>query len=166
MRCWMPSPDEPELFDWWRPLLAVSSRVRAERVPWPVHVDEFAFQGRIDRGPRPAIWVYEHRANGGEVLADWDGRAYEFIRHRSGPSLGRFKEIRVRTAIWRARLPDVVEPIWYDDKKPTPRLVQRVDGSSWHDDELDEAASWQPPAPSVPGHRRHLYVVPPPRNLN
>jgi hypothetical protein len=120
MRWWQPSPEEPELFDWWRPLLAASQRARADEVPWPIHPDEFELRGHVDRGRRPAVWVYEHRANQQELLCDADGRTYELIVHRSGPSLGRFAEIDVRSAIWRARLPDVVTPVWYDEPRHHP----------------------------------------------
>jgi hypothetical protein len=152
MQWWHPSPDEPEIFDWWRPLLVVSRRARAEQIPWPVHLDEFVLGGRVERGKRPAIWVYEHRANGGEILVDWHGRTYEFIRYRSGPQLGRFKEIGLRGAIWRARLPDVVEPVWYDEP-PARREVAPL-----------EPAAWSPSEPAV--RRRHLTLVPPLPNLN
>jgi hypothetical protein len=153
MEWWCPSPDKPELFDWWRPLLTVSRRARAERILWPVHVDEFDFVGRIDRGKRPAIWVYEHRANGGEILADWSGQTYEFIRYRKGRQLGRFKEVKVRTAIWRARLPDVVEPVWYDEPPRRNREVGPLGPEPW--------------ITSPPGvRRRHLTLVPPLPNPN
>jgi hypothetical protein len=120
MRWWEPSPDEAELFDWWRPLLAASRHARDEKVYWPIHVDEFAFTGRVERRPRPAIWVYEHRRSGRELLVDAEGRTYKFVVYRSGRRLGRFAEIDVRAAIWRACLPDVVEPIWYDEPRPAP----------------------------------------------
>jgi hypothetical protein len=152
MQWWYPSPDEPELLDWWRPLMLVSGRARAERIPWPIYVEEFALGGRVERGKRPAIWVYEHRVNGGEILVDWQGRTYEFIRYRTGPQLGRFKEIRLRGAIWRARLPDVVEPVWYDE----PRRER-------HADPL-EPPPWLVSPPTV--RRGHLSLVPPLPSLN
>jgi hypothetical protein len=119
MRWWEPLPAEAELFDWWRPLLAAGRRARDEKVHWPIDVDEFAFTGRVDRLPRPAIWVYEHRRSGKELLVDAEGRTYKFVVYRSGPSLGRFAEIDIRAAIWRARLPEVVEPIWSDEPRPS-----------------------------------------------
>jgi hypothetical protein len=154
MRWWRPSPDEPELFDWWRPLLAFSRRAREERVPWPVHVGEFELCGRVERGTRPAIWIYEHRANRGELLVDWHGRAYDFIRYRTGRQLGRFREIGVRRAVWRAALPDVVEPVWYEDEHRPRRAAEPI-----------EPPAWVSAAPA-PLRRRHLYVVPQPTNLN
>ncbi len=154
MRWWRPSPDEPELLDWWRPLLAASRRVREERIHWPVHVDEFEFCGRVERGARPAIWVYEHRENRGEMLVDWQGRTYEFIHYRTGRQLGRFNEIEVRSAVWRARLPDVVEPVDYDEPRRVRDPVEPIQPPPW-------VAS-----PAGPPRRRHLYLVPAPTNLN
>ena len=148
MELWQPSPDEPELFDWWRPLLVVGRRAREARIYWPIHIDEFEFKGRVDRGSRPAVWVYEHRKTGREMLVDWHGQTYEFIRYRRGRQLGRFNEIGIRSAVWRARLPDVVEPVSYDDE-PT---------------EAEPAVL--PCAPPASVRRGHLTLVPPPPNLN
>jgi hypothetical protein len=164
MRLWQPSPDQPELFDWWRPLLVVGRLAREDRVPWAIHVEEFAFKGRIERDSRPAIWVYEHKVSGRELLADWKGGTYEFIRYRRGRQLGRFKEISVRIAVWRAGLPDVVEPVAYDHSdvdgdgdEPMPRAAG-VAGDSDH-----PALAGSPRAV----RRRHLSLVPPPPdNLN
>jgi hypothetical protein len=155
MRWWEPIPEEPELFDWWRPLLQASQRARWEEVQWPIHVEEFNLAGRVERGRRQAvIWVYTHRVNRGEILVDSGGQTYEFIRYRSGPQLGRFKDVDVRSAIWRARLPDVVKPIWYD--APSPRLVEDAAGHWWSTD--------QPHPPSAEDVRegRHLRLVSPP----
>jgi len=105
MQLWQPAPDEPERLDWWRPLLAVKRRAQAERVPSPVEAEEFVFRGRVDRGPRPAVWIYEHRRSGREMLADGRGRTYEFVQYRTGAQLGRFNEIGVWRALLRARVP-------------------------------------------------------------
>jgi hypothetical protein len=135
MRWWQPAPGQPERLDWWRPLHAVSRRAQLEQVRAPVNVGEFTLGGRVDRGPRPAVWVYVHRRTSHEVLADSDGRTYDFVRYRSGRALGRFKEIDVQHAVWRARLPAVVEP---DDDDPDPTSTHLV-----HE-------------------RRHLHLVSPP----
>jgi hypothetical protein len=154
MRWWRPTAGEPELMEWWRPLLKASHRARLEEVPWPIHIDEFTLGGRVDRGSRPAVWVYVHRGSGREILADDDGCTYEFVPHRSGRSLGRFKQIQVRHAVWRARLPDVVEPIWYEE--PSPRLVDGAAGNWWSSDEP------HPPSAEDVRERRHLRLVAPP----
>ena len=126
MRWWKPAPGQPERLDWWRPLLAVSRRAQLEQVRAPVNVGEFTLGGRVDRGPRPAVWVYVHRRTSQEVLADSDGRTYDFVRYRSGRALGRFKEIDVQHAVWRARLPAVVDPD--DDGEPDPPNAHDVRG--------------------------------------
>jgi hypothetical protein len=155
MRWWEPTPGEPQLFDWWRPLLEASKRARLEEVPWPIHVDEFTLGGYVERGQRrPVIWVYVHRANRGEILVDSGGQTYEFIHYRSGAQLGRFKEIGVRDAIWRARLPDVVKPVWYDE--PSPCLVKDAAGEWWSADEP------HPPSADEVREGRHLRLVAPP----
>jgi hypothetical protein len=155
MEFWQPVPGEPELMEWWRPLLQAGKRARFEEVPWPIHVDEFKLAGRVERGRRQAvIWVYEHRVSDGEILADSGGATYEFIRYRSGPQLGRFKEIGIRSAIWRARLPEVVKPIWYDE--PSPRLVQDAAGHWWSADQP------HPPTADEVREGRHLRLVAPP----
>jgi hypothetical protein len=117
MRWWKPSPGQPERLDWWRPLAAVSRRAQLEQLQAPVNIGEFTLGGRVDRGPRPAVWVYVHRSTSQEVLADSDGRTYDFVRYRSGRALGRFQEIDVRRAVGRVRLPAVAEP---DDDEPDP----------------------------------------------
>jgi hypothetical protein len=104
MKLWQPSPDEPDRLDWWRPLLEVRRRAETERVPSPVHADEFVLRGRVDRGARPAVWIYEHRRSGQEMLADGRGRTYEFVRYRTGRQPGRFNEIGVWRAVLRARV--------------------------------------------------------------
>jgi hypothetical protein len=154
MRWWYPAPGQPELMAWWRPLLAASCRARQERVFWPIHVEEFALGGRVDRKSKPSVWVYVHLRSGGEVLVDDDGRTYEFIPYRSGRALGRFNEIKVRHAVWRARLPDVVEPIWYEE--PSPRLVEDAAGHWW------SADGPRPPSADDVREGRHLRLVSPP----
>jgi hypothetical protein len=139
---------------WWRPLLAASQRARLEHVFWPIYLEEFFLGGRVDRGSRPSIWVYAHRRSRGEVLADDDGRTYEFIPYRSGRALGRFQEIEVRHAVWRARLPDFVEPIWYEE--PSTRLVEDAAGDWWRADRP------HPPSADEIREGRHLRLVAPP----
>ena len=160
MDLWRPPDDEPILHEWWLPLLAASRRAREERICWPLHVDEFALEGRIDRGPRPSIWVYVHGGSLDELLVDADGRAYEFVPHRSGRSPGRFKEIRLRHAIWRARIPDHVEPVWFD--APPAPLRDPVDALRLAlDDDHDEYDDEYDDEPLIERHRRrpHLRLV-------
>jgi hypothetical protein len=113
MELWSPPHDTPHLFEWWRPLLLASQQARRRRVPWPIHLDEFRLAGRVLRGDRPDVWIYEHHANGGSVCVDAMGTTYRFIRTPTAKGVGQFRPCDVRSAVWRAGLPDVVEPVRY-----------------------------------------------------
>lgn len=115
MDLWYPPKDRPHLFEWWRPLTLASRAARLDRVPWPIHVDEFILVGRVDRPSRPAIWVYKHPEARGELYLDTTGRPYKFTRTPNTKAYGRFTECDIRTAIWQARLPVAVAPMWFDD---------------------------------------------------
>jgi hypothetical protein len=147
MDLWSPPHDAPHLLEWWRPLMLVSRRARLDRFPWPVHLDEFRLAGRVNRQGRPDIWIYEHHANGGSVCADARGETYKFTATPRARSVGRFTPCPVRTALWQARLPEVVEPIFFD-QIPKVRWddsvdfddPDRVDGAAGVDggDDVDE----------------------------
>lgn len=109
MDLWYPPKDRPQLFEWWRPLILASRAARLGASPWPIHVDELILRGRIDRGSRPAIWVYANPVSGGELYLDSTGQAYRFTKTASGPSLGRFSPCPIEAAIVAARLPEAVE---------------------------------------------------------
>jgi hypothetical protein len=98
--------------------MLVSRRARLDRFPWPVHLDEFRLAGRVVRRNRPDVWIYEHHENGGAVCADAMGRTYRFTATPQAKGPGQFRECPVRPALWRARLPDVVEPVWYEHPDP------------------------------------------------
>ena len=140
MRWWTPDEGQPELFDWWRPLLKAARRAWAEEVPWPIHLDDFVMLGRADRQSRADVWAYAHRLSRGELLVDDQGQTYRYISYQSGG--GRFAELDIRSAVWRARLPDHVTPVWFDE----PR-------HRW--DEFDE----EPAAPVTIRRRGHLAIV-------
>jgi hypothetical protein len=99
----------------------VSKRARRERFPWPVHLDEFRLAGRVNRQGRPDIWIYDHHENGGSVCVDATGQTYKFIATPNGKGVGQFRPCPVRTALWRARLPDVVAPIWFEEPPRHPQ---------------------------------------------
>lgn len=120
MELWYPPDDRPQLFQWWRPLILASRAARLQRVPWPINVDELVLRGRVERRARPDIWVYRHPASGGELYLDETGQAYTFTRTPKAKSYGRFTPCDIRTAIWHARLPEVVEPIWYEEPPAIP----------------------------------------------
>lgn len=121
MDLWSPPHDAPHLLEWWRPLLLVSRLARLERFPWPVHLDEFRLAGRVNRQGRPDIWIYDHHENGGSVCVDATGQTYRFIATRRGKGVGQFRPCPVRTALWRARLPDVVAPVWFEEPPARPQ---------------------------------------------
>ena len=142
MDLWSPPHDAPHLLEWWRPLLLVSRRARLDRFPWPVHLDEFRLAGRVDRKGRPAIWIYDHHENGGSVCVDATGQTYKFIATPRGKGVGQFRPCPVRTALWRARLPDVVAPVWFEEPPAHPR---------WDEWPPDESAVPAGPRSHVPG---------------
>lgn len=109
MDLWYPPKDRPHLFEWWRPLILASRAARLGGSPWPIHVDELILRGRIDRGSRPAIWVYADPASGGELYLDSSGQAYRFTRTARGPSLGRFSPCPIESAILAARRHDAAD---------------------------------------------------------
>lgn len=146
MKLWFPPNDQPHLLEWWRPLLLASRHARIEHFPWPLHIDDMMLMGRVDRPSRPPIWVSKHVVSRGEVYLDATGQAYKYTATPKAKGHGRFTPCDIRTALWRARLPDVVEPIWYEEP------MQR---SRWDDVEpLDDA----PPPPPPPRRRGHLTV--------
>ncbi len=113
MELWSPPHDAPHLLEWWRPLMLVSRRARLEQFPWPVHLDEFRLAGRVRRQGRPDIWIYDHHENSGSVCVDATGQTYRFFATPKGKGVGQFRPCELRSALWRARLPDVVEPVAY-----------------------------------------------------
>jgi hypothetical protein len=114
MDLWSPPHDAPHLLEWWRPLILVSRRARADRFPWPLHLDEFRLAGRVERHGRPDVWIYDHHESRGSVCVDARGQTYKFVATPNGKGVGQFRECPLRTALWRAGLPDVVDPIWYE----------------------------------------------------
>jgi hypothetical protein len=149
MELWYPPDDQAPLYEWWAPLVLAAAAGRREQVPWSIHLDEFALQGRVDRGGRPAVWVYLHRASGQELYLDDTGQAYKFTRTPNGRSLGRFTKLGIRSAIHAAGLPRHVEPVWYDEppmptrwSDPQPRYGDGAD--EWSATPAGHASSHQP----------------------
>lgn len=150
MELWSPPHDAPHLLEWWRPLILVSRRARAERFPWPVHIDEFRLAGRVKRQGRPDIWIYDHHENGGSVCVDAAGQTYKFMATPRAKGPGQFRQCTVRTALWRARLPDVVQPVSYDPPRRGP--WDELDGG----DPLVGVPERGDPALVGPGPEGHL----------
>ncbi len=149
MDLWYPPKDAPHLFEWWRPVVLAARNARLERFPWLLHIDDVMLMGRVDRGARPDIWVYKHIESRGEIYLDATGQAYRFTRTPNAKSYGRFTPIDIQAALWRASLPTVVEPIWYDD--PGPR-------ASWGYEAVEPEVDDPDPAPP-PRRRGHLTVL-------
>ncbi|MGH9113472.1 MAG: hypothetical protein ACRDZN_14425 [Acidimicrobiales bacterium] len=147
MELWSPPHDAPHLFEWWRPLLLASQRVRSRQLPWPIHLDEFRLSGRVIRSGRPDVWLYEHHANGGTLCIDAQGATYKFVATPGGNGVGQFRTCELRTAVYRAGLPEVVEPVWY----------QQPPGGESGSDSLDLREVSGGAAPVV--HRRHLTLI-------
>jgi hypothetical protein len=108
--------------------MLVSRRARLDRFPWPVHLDDFRLAGRVKRQGRPDIWIYDHHENGGSVCIDATGQTYRFIATPNGKGVGQFRPCELRSALWRARLPDVVEPVSYDRPDRGDRADRPGDG--------------------------------------
>ena len=87
MDLWYPPEDEAPLLEWWTPLLLAASAARRERIPWPIHLDDFMLMGRVDRDSRPAVWIYKHRDSRRELNLDSTGQAYKFTRTPNAASL-------------------------------------------------------------------------------
>jgi hypothetical protein len=152
MDLWYPPDDEAPLLEWWTPLLLAASAARREQIPWPIHLDDFQLMGRVDRGARPAVWIYKHRGSRRELNLDSTGRAYKFTRTPNAVSYGRFTACRIRQAIFLADLPTFVEPVWYDE--PPRRPVPPWPGSD-PPEPLDEPVEPAPtPSASHPTRRR------------
>lgn len=129
MQLWTPTRGEPELLAWWGPLLMVARLARADRVPWPIHIDQFDLLGRVDRsGGRQPVWVYRHHQSGGDIFADPTGQTYRFRPTPKAAGPGRFDQCDVRACVYLAGLPEVVqpsrdeaadepEPYWADDMR-------------------------------------------------
>jgi hypothetical protein len=157
MDLWYPPHDRPHLLEWWRPLLLLGAAARRERVPWPIHLDEFRLRGRVDRKDRPSVWIYAHH-EAGELHVDATGQTYKFTRTPNARAFGRFAPCDVRTAIWRAGLPAFVEPVWYEE----PPVA--VDRPAWSDlEHPDDRTAASPPSEVAAGggparQRGHLTV--------
>lgn len=158
MELWSPPHDKPQLFEWWRPLVLASERARRSRVPWPIHLDEFRLAGRVLRGGRPDVWIYEHHANGGSLCVDATGATYRFIATPGARGVGQFRPCDVRSAVWRAGLPEVVEPVAYGEEANGPGPWRPGTDRHAGDVELREASGGA--AASGPVVRRgHLTVI-------
>ena len=158
MELWSPPHDKPHLFEWWRPLLLASQQARRRRVPWPIHLDEFRLAGRVLRGGRPDVWIYEHHANGGSLCIDATGTTYRFVPTPAARGVGQFRPCDIRSAVWRAGLPEVVQPVWYREPLTGPEPWRPGSAQPDGDVELREASGGAAASGRVM-RRGHLTVI-------
>jgi hypothetical protein len=168
MQLWTPPRDEPELLAWWAPLLLVARLAREDRVPWPIHIDQFDVLGRVDRGgARPPVWVYRHHTSGRDIYADPSGQSYRFRPTPNAAGPGRFDRCDVRTCVYLAGLPEVVEPN-VEDHDGGSRFgwsdAAREDGMAAHPTAQQRAtqhhARCRPMGSRVAREDRWLHAVP------
>lgn len=168
MDLWRPPHDSPQLFDWWRPLMLASQRARAERIGWPIYLDQFQLIGRVNRQGRPNVWIYQHHQSRGDIYVDGNGDTYRFIETPRARGIGMFKQCEIRRAVYGAGLANVVDPIffepqhyrydddwdrdWKNDDEDTDRPTAQAVGSAAV---APTAAANEPPT----NKRRHLRVV-------
>lgn len=161
MDLWHPPNDQPHLLEWWRPLVQASRAARLARCPWPIHIDDVMLMGRIDRGPRPSIWVYKHVESRGELYLDGTGQAYKFTKTPNGRSLGRFTRCDIQAAVWRAGLPSFVQPLWHDEPPRRARDAWALDAADHEHGPVDEDdhGDHDDRAHRVPRSRGHLTLI-------
>lgn len=160
MELWYPPTDQPHLFEWWRPLIQASRKARLHQFPWPIHIDEMVLVGRVDRGSRPAIWVYRHGEGRGELYLDSTGQPYRYTRTPNGPGHGRFTACEIDRALWAAGFHHVVEPVWYEDpgrwqRTGTPPAAPLPNDLPEQDGDPDT----RPPTPPAAAPRRHRHLT-------
>ncbi|MGH9185331.1 MAG: hypothetical protein ACRD0U_05900 [Acidimicrobiales bacterium] len=126
-----PSPAEPRLVDWWKPLIRVSRQVRRERMHWLIHLDEFFYVGRMEQPRGPDVSVYRHGRARGEFYVDDEGGTYRFRPDRRRKLGARLEACDLHAALWASGLPHVDEGVDW----PSLR-----DGRQWDDD--DESYPW------------------------
>lgn len=153
MDLWYPPAGQPHLQEWWQPVLLASRAARIDRCPWPIHPDEIRLKGRVDRGVRPSIWIYQHVQSRGELYLDPTGQAYRFTKTPNARSLGRFTPCSVRAAVFQASLPGFVAPVWYDEPP--------ADLGRWHAgaDGTDDDVVPQDPGSPIERTRGHLTLI-------
>ena len=110
MRWWHPAPDEPELLDWWRPLLTVCRLARDDDIPWPIHLEDFDLVGRVRRSGRPDVWSYRFRLLDGPLLVDDEGGTYRFVPTPGAIGTGRLLRCELRRALWASGVPHADPP--------------------------------------------------------
>jgi hypothetical protein len=101
MKVTAPAEGQPELFEWWCPLLAVGRRLRETGEPWTLQLDDFAFRGWVKRQGKATLFVYGYSPTGSDVICDAAGNTYQ-DRHFSNGERSRLKTCERDTAMFQA----------------------------------------------------------------
>ncbi len=133
-------------------------------MPWPIHLDDFTLMGRVERGSRPAVWIYKHRDSRRELHLDGTGQTYKFTRTPNASSYGRFTACDIRTAVHQAGLPAYVEAVWYDEPplQSVPSLPTVPDPSTPSEPTSAPASATHPTRrrrPRPGARRGHLTLI-------
>jgi hypothetical protein len=147
---WEPGTTEPVQLAWYAPLVELSRRCRAERIHWPILLEDFEVVRRVDRQGSTRVWTYRPRDTGGELHVDDRAGTYDYRPHPSAAAGGRFVSMPVRRAVYAAQLHRQPEDLWYDF--PGDRHDRGVTAAGY------EPAA--PPRPPTPSGRPHLVVLP------
>ena len=127
---WWTGEDQPHLHEWWLPLLAASRHAARTRFRGP----STSTNSQSSDGPTVGLvrpcGCTGMAASGHVLLTDADGETYRYIPRVSDPERGQFRSIDIRAAIWRAHLPDHVEPVWYEPPQRRQYAEPQVDASS------------------------------------
>jgi hypothetical protein len=155
---WEPGPDDPTLLEWYEPLVELGRRARAERIHWPVLVEDFELVRRVDRQSAPRVWTYRHRGTEGELHVDDAGATYAYRPHPSAGAGGRFVATPIRRAVYAAELHRQPEDLWYEF--PGERRQQQAAYAGSFEPPMPEVHDHDRPGAHAPRRRRHLVLVP------
>ena len=86
-----PPEGEPQLLDWWRPLLYLARHLHERGHSWVLDIDQFEVRGCVHRSGRGAVTVYGFRPTGREVYVDVHGRTCLWMATPGRPSPGYFR---------------------------------------------------------------------------
>ena len=111
---WEPGPDDPPLLEWFAPLVELGRRARAERIHWPMLVEDFELVRRVDRQRRHGCGPTATAGTGGELHVDDAGATYDYRPHPSAGAGGRFVATPLRRAVYAAELHRQPEDLWYE----------------------------------------------------
>jgi hypothetical protein len=153
---WEPGDDDQPLLDWYRPLVELGRRARAERIHWPILVEDFEVVRRVDRQASSRVWTYRHRSTGGELHVDDGGATFGYLPHPSAGAGGRFVATPLRRAVYAAALHRQPEDLWYEfpgDRATGTALADALD-------EAPVAVGHARPGAHPPRRRRHLVLIP------